>query len=170
MKHFFDRSRGESLDRELARRRPVARDEFVAGLVRQIDGSGASSRRRPGRVGVFAAAAGVALLALGISGGAGFGYSTTAVRKIESAIHLNQSTQIQRAASPSKAQYAPTPPPFKPPATKPVQKPTPKPKPKPKPKPEKETLPFTGLALWVPVTGGLVLLALGVGLRRSARR
>jgi len=166
MKQYFHGSRRGSLDRELVRGRPVPRDEFVAGLVSQIDGSPA--RRRTGRVGVFVAAAGIALVALGISGGAGFGYSTTTIRKIESGIHLNQSTQIQRAVSPSRAQYAPATPPFKPP-TKPATS-KPKPKPKPPKQVESSTLPFTGLELWVPLAGGLVLLALGFGLRRGARR
>ena len=121
MNGFFQKTRTTGLESELVRQRPVPRDEFVVTLARQIDGR--SQRRRGRRVGAVMATAGVALVALGASGGSGSAYSSasTAVRKIASAVNLNQSGRIKRPTSSIRAQYGsvPVPPTPTTPGTKP---------------------------------------------------
>jgi hypothetical protein len=211
----FEQMGAAGLDGELVKHRAAPRDEFLAGLVRQIEGPARRSRRAG--VGALVVAAGLALVALSASGAAGLDYSSTAVRKIASVVHLDQSRQIQRPTSPSRAQYGPVPVPPYPPSkggSNPPQPPTTTPPNNngggsftPPEKPGSGTsnpgsgtsnpgsgetpggsgvegasgsgnpsssgsggLPFTGLALWVPVAAGLGLVALGFGIRRGTRR
>jgi hypothetical protein len=131
---FSQQSGTAGLESELVQQRPMPRDEFVVALARKIDGR--PERSRKSRVGTAIAIAGVALVALGASGGAGYAYSSasTAVRKIASAIHLDQSRRIQQPDSSAGAQYVnPVPVP-----------PYPPPKPTPPPTPPTPTPPGTG--------------------------
>jgi hypothetical protein len=97
------------VENELVRNRPAPRDDFVAGLARSIGSR--RQRARAGRLGLATAMAGLVLIALGATGGAGYAYSgaTSAVNHVASAIHLNQSNPVSRPNSSSGAQYGPVP-------------------------------------------------------------
>ncbi len=127
MTDFLDQTRGAGLENELLQQRPAARDEFVMALAWRIEARPERSRRR--RMGMVSAIAGVALVALGASGGGSYAYSyaSRAATKIASAVNLDQSRQIQRPDSSSRAQYGPVPvPPYPPPKpSTPVTTPTP---------------------------------------------
>jgi hypothetical protein len=162
-----------SLEREMARLRPEPQREFVDALLNDVEGR--KPRRGFGKVGVALALTGLMLVAFASFGGVGYASSTAskAIKKVETIVRSNQPSHATTGAtSASTAQYGP----FTPP--------TPKPKPTPKPPsggtqgamtppatpPASQGLPFTGLALWIPVVLGLALFLLGLGLRRIARR
>jgi hypothetical protein len=72
VKDFLHGSHTAGLESELVQQRPAPRDEFVAALARRIDGR--QERSRKPRIGAAIAMTGVALVALGASGGAGYAY------------------------------------------------------------------------------------------------
>ena len=118
---FLERWRSANLESELTRRRPTPPDEFVVALTETIQGS--PERSRKSRTGTAFAIAGVTLVALGASGGVGYAYSSasTAVRRLTSPVHLDQSQAVQQPDSPARAQYTnPVPVPPFPPATPPA--------------------------------------------------
>ena len=175
MGRLFGKSPGNAkLERKLRELRPEARRSFVAMLASNLGDPSNDARpasRRLGRAGLALAATGLMLVAFASFGGVGYASSAAsdAIKKVQTIVHL-KSTQAPRGLSAAQAQYAPPP----------------KPKPKPKPpsggtlKPPKPPsqgggnqgagLPFTGLALWIPVVLGMAIVLLGLGLRRLGRR
>src|SRR5689334_12244849 len=103
MEDFFEDSGSSGIEDELARQRCAARDEFVATLADRIERPSRRAHRR--RVGGFLALTGVALVALGASGG-GI-YASSSPEKQVSGVHINQTNKIQRPDSSSHAQYGP---------------------------------------------------------------
>jgi len=157
-----------NLERELRANRAEPRVEFAQALADEVRGTRAVTRSRRGRVGLAFALSGLIVVALASFGGIGYASSAAshAVKKPTVAKH------VRVVKSAAHAQYAPfTPPKAKPttqvtnetagaaPATKAVA-----------PEAVSSQLPFTGLALWVPLAIGLLLLAFGLGLRTRARR
>jgi hypothetical protein len=178
MGRLFGRSRKNgTLERKLRKLRPEARRDFVAMTASNLGDPSSDSRptsRRLGRAGVALAVTGLMLVAFASFGGVGYASSAAsdAIKKVQTIVHL-KSTQAPRGTSAAQAQYAPPP--------------TPKPKPKPptggtltppkSPSPGAQGggaqgagLPFTGLALWIPVVLGMAIFLLGLGLRRLGRR
>jgi hypothetical protein len=141
VRRFFRQSPTRDLEAELVRQRPVARDEFVLGIVTDLEGRRA--RTRSTRVGAAVAFAGVAMVALGL-GGTGYAYSSgSSTAKSSPGVKLDQSGLVQRPTSSSHAQYGPVPvPPY------PKPKPTPPPPSPPSP-PASPSGPLTP-----PATGG----------------
>jgi hypothetical protein len=176
MGRLFNRSPDDNpLEREMARLRPQPQREFVDALLNDVEGR--KPGRRLGRVGVALALTGLMLVAFASFGGVGYASSAAAkaIKKVETVVRSNQpAAQATSGTSASAAQYGP----FTPPTPKP--KPTPKPPPPsggtqgaltpPATPPASQGLPFTGLALWIPVVLGLAVFLLGLGLRRIARR
>lgn len=168
---FGNSPRNGKLERKLRRLRPEARGDFVA-MVASTTASRPASRRL-GRAGIAFAVTGLMLVAFASFGGVGYASSAAsdAIKKVQTIVHL-KTTQAPRGTSAAQAQYAP------PPTPKPKPKPTPKPKPFKPPTPQPPSqggkqgagLPFTGLALWIPVALGLAIFLLGLGLRRLGRR
>lgn len=175
MGRLFGKSpRNGKLERKLRKLRPEARRDFVAMIASNLGGPSRNSRpasRRLGRAGIALAVTGLMLVAFASFGGVGYASSAAsdAIKKVQTIVHL-KSTQAPRGTSAAQAQYAPPP--------------TPKPKPKPPtggtlkpPKPPSQGggqqgagLPFTGLALWIPVVLAMAIFLLGLGLRRLGRR
>jgi len=170
---FGNSPRNGKLERKLRRLRPEARGDFVA-MVASTTASRPASRRL-GRAGIAFAVTGLMLVAFASFGGVGYASSAAsdAIKKVQTIVHL-KTTQAPRGTSAAQAQYAPPPTP----KAKPKPKPTPKPKPFKPPTPQPPSqggkqgagLPFTGLALWIPVALGLAIFLLGLGLRRLGRR
>jgi hypothetical protein len=164
-----------NLERELRANRSQPRVDFARTLADEVRTSGAEKRSPLGRVGLALALSGLIVVALASFGGIGYASSagSHAVKKPTVAKHVRKAS-----TSAAQAQYAP----FTPPTTKP------------KPKPPTGTsgtgsgtggagatqtggtkatasqLPFTGLALWVPLAVGLMLISLGLVLRTRGRR
>jgi hypothetical protein len=120
--------RSTDIERQLVRQRPMPREDFVATLAQTIGRRGGASRSA--RLGAAAAVAGAALIALGV-GGAGYAWSSgSAQARKDPRLHLDQSRQIQRPESSSRAQYGPVPvPPYPPPQTNPTPPSPPAPQP-----------------------------------------
>ena len=142
---------GVDAEQELRSLRPRPRDQFVAAVVAEMRASRGPARF--GRLGMALALTGVIVVSVASFGGISYASSPT------------------KTKSSADAQYAP----FKPPA----KKPTPTPPPPPSkgtggtttsPPPKSSGLPFTGLTLWIPMAGGIVLMVLGIGLRWQGRR
>jgi hypothetical protein len=171
---LFGKSPGNAkLERKLRELRPEARRNFVAMIASTLGDPSKDARtasRRLGRAGIALAVTGLMLVAFASFGGVGYASSAAsdAIKKVQTIVHL-KSTQAPRGTSAAQAQYAP------PPTPKPKPKPKPPFKP-PKPKPPSQGgtqgagLPFTGLALWIPVVLGMAIVLLGLGLRRLGRR
>jgi len=157
------------VERELRKSRPQPRVDFVRALAGEVRSSRAVTRSPLGRVGLALALSGLIVVALASFGGIGYASSAAshAVKKPERARVVTKSA--------AHAQYAP----FTPPKVKP------KPSgsgaagaagaagaksPNPVAKVKSSQLPFTGLALWVPLAIGLLLIALGLVLRTRDRR
>ena len=138
------------LEGELHAGRSEPRSEFVTSLAGDVRG-----RVRRVRIGLWMAMAGLVVVAVASFGGIG----TAATAKHNAT-----------AASAQYAKYKPKTAKFTP---KTVQKAQPKQATKAvaktSAKPSSQ-LPFTGLALWVPLAIGLVLIAFGVTLRTRAKR
>ena len=190
MKNIWNRKQA-NLERELRARRPRPRVEFVETLAAEMR-SRPAERSRVGRVGIAFAMSGLILVVLASFGG--IGYASSAVSHA-----VKKPTVAKKAvnvASPSaaQAQYGGFTPPTSPPITPPKQPTggtggttsggssggqassggqgsgtegtsassgtggT------------SSNLPFTGLALWVPLAIGLGLIATGLVLRTRGRR
>lgn len=128
MDNFSHESGSTGIENELARQRCVARDEFVTTLADRVEGRSRQAHRR--RVGGFLALTGVALVALGASGGGIYAASSSPAKKV-SGVHLNQTGKIQRPDSSSHAQYGPVPVPPHPKPRPPAPQPPPAPPPPP---------------------------------------
>jgi hypothetical protein len=165
MKHRkFDKF---DLERELRTSRPEPRVDFARELGNEVRSRRASERSPLGRVGLALALSGLIVVALASFGGIGYA-SSAASHAVKKPTVAKVRVAKKSAAS---AQYAP----FTPPKAEVVVK-------EPKeaaaavkvqtaaPKATSAQLPFTGLALWVPLAIGLVLISLGVVLRTRGRR
>jgi len=156
------------VERELRKSRPQPRVDFVRALAGEVRSSRAVTRSPLGRVGLALALSGLIVVALASFGGIGYASSAAshAVKK-PTAKHARVVT-----TSAAHAQYAPfTPPTVKPkPAAPGAAGAAGAKSPNPVAKVSSSQLPFTGLALWVPLAIGLVLIALGLVLRTRVRR
>ena len=172
----FIRNRRPDLESELRAIRPQPRADFVESLADEVR-SRPAQRTRLGRVGLAFALSALIVVALASFGGVGYASSAAshAVKK------QTVASQPQAAKSAASAQYGH----FKPPKHKPKHKATIKPKKKPivvhqvqsngeagnvSPTVKSGQLPFTGLALWIPLAGGLMLIAFGIVLRTRGHR
>ena len=167
MRNIWSR-RQLDLETTLRASRPRARAEFVETLAHEIRTTPAE-RSRAGRIGLAFALSGLILVLLASFGGIGYAYSAA-----KHAVKKPTVAKVQRTAkSAAEAQYAPFVPPKKParePAAQ-VKKVTAKPKPVQAAQPATTSdLPFTGLALWVPVAIGLLLIAIGLTTRLRGHR
>ena len=154
-------------ERELRANRSQPRVDFARTLADEVRTSGAETRSPLGRVGLALALSGLIVVALASFGGIGYA-SSAASHAVKKPTVAKARVATKSAAS---AQYAP----FTPPKAEVVVK-------EPKeaaaavkvqtaaPKATSAQLPFTGLALWVPLAIGLVLISLGVVLRTRGRR
>ncbi|HSS73894.1 MAG TPA: hypothetical protein VLK53_10020 [Gaiellaceae bacterium] len=160
------------LETELRTGRSAPRAEFTQALVDEVRSSG-PARSPLARVGGALALSGLIVVALASFGGIGYASS--------SASHAAKTPTKQHAravkTSAAHAQYAP----FTPPS---AAKPTPSAaKPatgtngaagteaaSPAPQVKSAELPFTGLALWVPLAFGLAIVSIGLVLRTRGRR
>ena len=166
---FIGNGRRLDLEGELRANRPEARPEFMSALADEVRVQ-PMRRTRLGRTGLAFALSGLIAVALASFGGVGYASSAAshAVKK-PAATHVHKS-----AAS---AQYGPTqlkstPPAAKetPASTKQVQVAGATKSAAPATQVKSGQLPFTGLALWIPVAGGLLLIAFGLVLRTRGRR
>lgn len=162
MKYFKIR-RQLDLEGELRASRPEARADFVTGLADEVR-SRPQQRTRLGRVGLAFALSGLIVVSLASFGGIGYASSAAkhAVKKPAAAKHV----RVVRSSA-AAAQYTRYAPKVKPVALSQVAAVT---KAKPAAKPTAAKLPFTGLALWIPLAFGLMLIATGVVLRTRGRR
>jgi hypothetical protein len=175
MKNRHDRR----LEGDLRASRPEPRADFAQALSTSVR-SRKASERTGGRFGLAVALAGLIVVAVASFGG--ISYASSKKQGQPSHVWI-----VQKGNSAAAAQYCP------PDCTTtttttevaPIQK-TVKPKPvtpatgtegaaavkgqAAAPKVSSSQLPFTGLALWVPLAIGLLLVAFGLGLRTRARR
>jgi hypothetical protein len=187
------------IERELISQRPEAPRAFVRALAADVRGREQASRfGRLGVAVAFSGLVLIAMASFGGVGYA-FSAASQAVRKIETIVHATKPSTARHpsAAQDQYTPALPplTPPTTPPTKTPPAGKFTPptsgkktpkttafKPPKGPKGRTGKGTLgtsvtqrkgtgglPFTGLALWIPMAGGLVLLLLGFALRRAGR-
>jgi hypothetical protein len=169
MKH--DKFKKYDLESELHASRPQPRADFARELANEVRSHREAERSPLGRVGLAFALTGLIVVALASFGGIGYASS--------SASHAVKKPAVAKAPvvkkSAAHAQYAP----FTPPKAKVVAaKVTEKPQAaaaavkvqKAAPKATAGQLPFTGLALWVPLAIGLLLISLGLVLRTRGRR
>jgi hypothetical protein len=149
------------LESELRAGRSKPRAQFASALAGEV--RGATGRARQSRIGLTLALSGLVVVAVVSFGG--IGYAST-----------NKPAAVKHSAtSAATAQYGNFTPKTK--TLTPKAKPAPKAraqvaaqtKTKQAPKPTAQ-LPFTGLALWIPLAVGLVLIALGLVLRTRGRR
>jgi hypothetical protein len=168
------------LESELRAGRSQPRADFARALADEVRSSRATTRSPLGRVGLALAFSGLIVVALASFGGIGYA-SSAASHAVKKPTAKHGARVVNTSAA--QAQYAPfTPPtaptakpkppaggtagaPFAPPtapgaagaagATNPVTS---------------SQLPFTGLALWMPLAIGLVLIAFGLALRTRDRR
>jgi hypothetical protein len=171
------KNEGFDVERELRANRPEPRGEYTRSLADEVR-SHEPTRTRAGRFGLALALSGLTVVAVASFGGIGYASSSAShAAKPAAAKHI----RIVHSSA-AHAQYAPVTPPkhkagFKPKtkikvvkakhasaaaAAVKVQK-----------SPSATTtsqLPFTGLALWVPLAIGLMLIAVGIVLRTRGRR
>jgi hypothetical protein len=141
------------LENELRAGRSQPRSEFVSSLASDVRG-----RVRRTRVGMTLALTGLVIVAVASFGGIGTAATSKSNTPAKSATaasaqyktFIPKTAKKQSAGANEAAQAKATP---KPAATAPSTQ-----------------LPFTGLALWVPLAVGLVLIALGVAVRTRAKR
>jgi hypothetical protein len=156
------------LQGELRAGRSKPRAEFAKAVADEVRNSRETARSPFGRVGLALALSGLIVVALASFGGIGYASSSASHAVKKPTKHVVR--EVTKSAA--HAQYAP----FTPPA---------KPKPEPQinesggtasaqaagaPKATSSQLPFTGLALWVPLSAGIVLISLGLVLRTRGRR
>ncbi len=146
------------LERELAAGRSRPRATFVSELAGEV--REASGRARQSRLGLMIALCGLIVVAVASFGGVGYASSSkpTVVRHANSAATAQYNTYqpktaVHKQATTHKVQVAGQ--------TKGV---------KAAPKVKSGQLPFTGLALWIPLAGGVMLIAFGLVLRTRGRR
>jgi hypothetical protein len=160
------------LESELRAGRAAPRGEFTQALVDEVRKSGPARSRMP-RVGLALALSGLIVVALASFGGIGYASS--------SASHAAKKPTKQHVrsvkTSAAHAQYAPFTPPAKPKPTTGTngtsqtggaagtEAASP-----PAPQVKSAQLPFTGLALWVPLVFGLAIVSIGLVLRTRGRR
>jgi cytoskeletal protein RodZ len=172
------------LEDELRAGRSQPRDEFVAALAGDVRG-----RVRRSRIGLTVALCGLAIVAVASFGGIGYAASNKPI-KLKSD---TSSASAQYNENPTLTTTTPTQQSSESPVVTTAPEATPKeaveseatPKeavkseaaaaapaatPKPAPVSTSSQLPFTGLALWIPLAIGLVLIAAGVVLRTRAKR
>jgi hypothetical protein len=159
MKSIWNRQPSD-LEGELRASRPQPRADFVKALAAEAR-TAPPERTRAGRFGLAIALSGLILVVLASFGGIGYASSAAshAVKK-PSAVR-----EVQSAAA---AQYKPYTPP-KAHHAEAVKASAPA-APKASPTVTSSQLPFTGLALWMPLAIGLLLLATGLVLRTRSRR
>jgi hypothetical protein len=157
-----------NIELELRAHRPEARDDFVQTLADEVR-SRPAERSRMGRVGLAFALSGLIVVALASFGGIGYA-SSAAKHAVKKPAAKHVKVVAHSAAIAQYGGYTP--------------KVTPKAKAKATPKPAttaqaagqtatrpaKNQLPFTGLALWMPLSIGLLLIAFGIALRTRGRR
>ena len=133
------------LEQELREGRSQPRDEFVTSLAGDVRG-----RVRRSRTGLMLALCGLMVVAVTSFGGIGYA-ATSKPHKATSAASAQYTsfTPKHTQAKPAKSQTAGV-------EAAPVK--------------ASSQLPFTGLALWVPLAIGLLLIGSGVLLRTRARR
>ncbi len=141
------------LEGELHAGRSEPRSEFVSSLAGDVRG-----RVRRVRVGLWMALAGLVVVAVASFGGIG----TAATGKNNTSASA-QYTTYQPKTAPKTAKFTPKT------ATKAQPKQAAKAEAKTAAKPATQ-LPFTGLALWIPLAIGLALIGFGVTLRTRAKR
>jgi hypothetical protein len=160
------------LESELRTGRAAPRGEFTQALVDEVRNSG-PARSPMTRVGLALALSGLIVVALASFGGIGYASS--------SASHAAKKPTKQHVrsvkTSAAHAQYAPFTPPAKPKPTTGTngtsqtggaagtEAASP-----PAPQVKSAQLPFTGLALWVPLVFGLAIVSIGLVLRTRGRR
>jgi hypothetical protein len=167
------------LEGELRASRPVPRADFAQTLTTEVR-SRKASERTGGRFGLAVAIAGLILVAVASFGG--ISYASTKKQVQPKHVWI-----VDNSNSAAAAQYAPIKKTSIKKTVKPLKK-TVKPLKKTvtpatgtegaaavkgqaaAPKVTSSQLPFTGLALWVPLAIGLLLVAFGLGLRTRARR
>ena len=170
------KNRKFDLETELRTGRSAPRAEFAQALVDEVRSSG-PARSPLGRVGLALALSGLIVVALASFGGIGYASS--------SATHAaKKPAKVVVKTSAAHAQYAPFTPPSAAKPTPSAAKPTPSAaKPatgtngaagteaaSPAPQVKSAELPFTGLALWVPLAFGLAIVSIGLVLRTRGRR
>ena len=153
------------LESELRANRPEPRADFTKALADEVR-SRPPERSRLGRVGLAFALSGLIVVALASFGGIGYASSAAshAVKKPTAAKH------VKIVHSAARAQYGHYTPPKAKAKAKPVTHAQAAGQAKTAPQKAKSQLPFTGLALWVPLSIGLLLIAFGLALRTRARR
>ena len=131
------------LERELRKGRSQPRDEFVTSLAGDV-----RRRVRRSRTGLMLALCGLMVVAVSSFGGIGYA-ATSKPHKATSAASAQYTsfTPKHTQAKPTKSGVASAP-----------------------PAKASSQLPFTGLALWIPLAFGLVLIGSGVVLTTRARR
>ena len=152
------------IENELRESRPKPRGDFASGLADQVR-SHPTEQTRLGRAGVAVALSGLIVVALASFGGIGYASSSASHAKKQPTV----AKHIRVVHSAAQAQYAP----FTPPTPKPAGVVAPPKTPAPAAQvqaPPRAQLPFTGLALWIPLAIGLAMLALGLTVRTRARR
>jgi len=164
------------LETELRTGRSAPRAEFAQALVDEVRSSG-PARSPLGRVGLALALSGLIVVALASFGGIGYASSSASHAAKKPA---KQHVRVVKTSA-AHAQYAPFTPPAKPkaPFTPPSQPTggaagtgsTSAPfTPPAAPQVKSAELPFTGLALWVPLAFGLAIVSIGLVLRTRGRR
>jgi hypothetical protein len=178
---YFRGGRGFDLEGELRAGRSKPRAEFVEALSDQVRGR-PRERTQMGRAGLAVALSGLIMVAVVSFGSVGYASSSG-------------SQDVSKQAAPSKsaaqAQYGPAQAPFTPPGTQgttttrtqgtttttqePFTPPTTTPTaqgqaPEQTAPATQSQLPFTGLALWIPLAIGLSLIVVGMALRVKSRR
>lgn len=161
MKSIWNR-RPLDLEGELRASRPQPRADFVKALAAEARNA-PPERTRAGRFGLAIALSGLILVVLASFGGIGYASSAAshAVKK------PSATREVQSAAH---SQYAPYTPPKAHHNTKAAVKASAPAAAKASPTVTSSQLPFTGLALWMPLAIGLLLLASGLVLRTRSRR
>jgi hypothetical protein len=162
------------LEAELRTLRATPRPDFMHALAEDVRGRSrpAPVRSPRGRLGLAVALTGLMIVAIASFGGLGYASSVAreAAKKVEK-VAPTKAAAPRAVNSAAAAQYKK----FTPPKPKPkaavlaVTKPVPA-KPAAAAVPAKATLPFTGLALWLPTVLGLLLVATGLALRSLGRR
>ena len=164
------------LETELRTGRSAPRAEFTQALVDEVRSSG-PARSPLGRVGLALALSGLIVVALASFGGIGYASSSASHAAKKPA---KQHVRVVKTSA-AHAQYAPFTPPTEPKAPfTPPSKPTGGAAgtestsapftPPAAPQVKSAELPFTGLALWVPLAFGLAIVSIGLVLRTRGRR
>jgi hypothetical protein len=168
------------IESELRANRAQPRADFAKALAEDVR-SRPMQRSPLGRIGLAFALSGLIVVALASFGGVGYASSSASHAVKKPTVAKRAFIVSKKSSSAAQAQYGDqveqtfTPP-------KAVVKATPKATPQAAqvagqataasvaPKAKSGQLPFTGLALWVPLAGGLALIAFGLVLRTRTRK